>query len=112
MTTRSKTAEDLENELDAKIIAMIAANPNKNKYKNTDFIEADEEEACEDKGIYEVNIDFDGASEAWKANKKPSGNSCYNYVCTASVATTGKKCTRIVKSGCEYCAMHNKNKTK
>ena len=27
-----------------------------------------------DKGIFEVNIDFDGASEAWKENKKSSGN--------------------------------------
>jgi len=29
----------------------------------------------------EVNIDFDEASIAWRANKKSSGNGCYKYVC-------------------------------
>ena len=29
---------------------------------------------------YEVNIDFDEASAAWKANKKSLGNGCYKYI--------------------------------
>ena len=61
-----------------------------------------------DKGIFEVNIDFDGASEAWKENKKSSGNGCYKYRCSAFVAKTGLKCDKFSKSGCDYCAMHNK----
>ena len=61
-----------------------------------------------DKGIFEVNIDFDGASEAWKENKKSSGNGCYKYRCIAFVAKTGIKCDKFSKSGCDYCAMHNK----
>jgi len=61
-----------------------------------------------DKGIFEVNIDFDGASEAWKENKKSSGNGCYKYTCIAFVAKTGLKCDKFSKSGCDYCAMHNK----
>jgi hypothetical protein len=65
-----------------------------------------------DKGIFEVNIDFDGASEAWKENKKSSGNGCYKYRCIAFVAKTGIKCENFSKSGCDYCAMHNKNKIK
>jgi len=31
---------------------------------------------------YEVNIDFDGASKAWKANKKSIGNGQYKYIST------------------------------
>ena len=31
--------------------------------------------------LYEVKIDFDEASEAWKANKKYIGNGTYKYVC-------------------------------
>ena len=32
------------------------------------------------KPIYEVNIDFDGASRAWKANKKYLGDGTYRYL--------------------------------
>jgi len=35
----------------------------------------------ENSALYEVNIDFDGASEAWKANKSSIGNGSYKYVC-------------------------------
>lgn len=30
-----------------------------------------------------ITIDFDEASEAWKANKKYIGNGCYKYKCSA-----------------------------
>jgi hypothetical protein len=41
--------------------------------------------------LYEVNIDFDGASEAWKANKKSIGNGSYKYICSILKAN-GEKC--------------------
>ena len=31
--------------------------------------------------LYEVSIDFDGASEAWKQNKLSIGNGSYRYLC-------------------------------
>ena len=31
--------------------------------------------------LYEVNIDFDAASEAWRTNKKSVGNGFYKYIC-------------------------------
>ena len=31
--------------------------------------------------LCDVNIDFDGASEAWKNNKKSIGNGSYKYKC-------------------------------
>jgi len=43
------------------------------------------------KYLYEVNIDFDGASEAWKANKKSIGNGSYKYICCV-VKANGEKC--------------------
>ena len=30
---------------------------------------------------YAVEIDFDVASVAWKANKNPICNGCYKYIC-------------------------------
>ena len=35
----------------------------------------------EDKGIYDVNIDFDEAHEAWMANKQRLSNCTYKYIC-------------------------------
>ena len=35
----------------------------------------------EEKGIYEVNIDFDEAHEAWMANKQRLSNCTYKYIC-------------------------------
>ena len=34
----------------------------------------------ENSALYEVNIDFNEASEAWKANKRSIGNGSYKYV--------------------------------
>jgi hypothetical protein len=31
------------------------------------------------KPIYDVDIDFDGASKAWLRNKRRIGNGCYEY---------------------------------
>ena len=35
----------------------------------------------ENSALFEVNIDFDAASKAWKANKKSIGNGMYKYIC-------------------------------
>jgi hypothetical protein len=43
------------------------------------------------KSLYEVNIDFDGASQAWKANKISIGNGSYKYICCV-VKANGEKC--------------------
>lgn len=37
------------------------------------------EEYVEDKGKYEVNIDFDGASRAWRKNKIHLGDLGFRY---------------------------------
>jgi hypothetical protein len=31
------------------------------------------------KHMFSVNIDFDGSSRAWRANKRSLGNGCYEY---------------------------------
>lgn len=67
-----------------------------------------ENEVYEKNVLYEVNIDFDGASEAWKANKKSTGNGCYKYVCGDISLKTGKKCMRELKDTCDSCYYHRK----
>ena len=61
----------------------------------------------ENSAIYEVNIDFDAASEAWRANKKPIGNGCYKYVC-AKRSKNNNICTAKCLSGEIYCKTHLK----
>ena len=57
---------------------------------------------------YEVIIDFDGASEAWKANKKSIGQSSYKYVCQKDLKY-GKVCNKKCIAGEHYCKTHLKN---
>jgi len=57
-------------------------------------------------GKYEVNIDFDGASAAWKANKKSIGNGQYKYICQAQSKTSKKECKREAMKGCDVCKIH------
>ena len=54
---------------------------------------------------YEVNIDFDEASAAWKANKTPTGNGCYKYICEHK-NKIGRKCRKNPISGCNFCSQH------
>lgn len=56
-------------------------------------------------GKYEVNIDFDMASEAWKANKKYIGNGSYKYVC-AKLSKNNKNCVTKCLPGEVYCRKH------
>ena len=60
-----------------------------------------------EKTIYEVDIDFDGASEAWHMNKKRLANGCYEYIC-GKMTKTGRKCCRKPNSTSEYCSLHSK----
>ena len=79
----------------------------------------------ENEALYEVNIDFDGASEAWKSNKKYIGNGSYKYITTSNkiipsnntqVHNKNTRCKQITKSGnqckresindCEFCFQH------
>jgi hypothetical protein len=62
----------------------------------------------ENAALFEVNIDFDDASEQWKANKKSIGNGHYIYVCCA-VTKTGNVCNKKTVNGYEFCKIHNKN---
>ena len=57
----------------------------------------------------EVDIDFDGASEAWHMNKKRLANGCYEYICGV-MTKTGRKCCRKPTSTSEYCSFHSKPK--
>lgn len=60
-----------------------------------------------DMGIYEVNIDFDEAHEAWMKNKKKVGES-YAYVC-GIVTKNGTYCQNKLYKNCNYCYIHRKN---
>ena len=57
--------------------------------------------------MYEVNIDFDGASIAWRENKKSTGNGCYKYIC-CEINTKQNKCGRLCITGEKYCRTHYK----
>ena len=60
--------------------------------------------------LYEVNIDFDEASTAWRTNKKSTGNGCYKYICEHVSNTTGKTCKKNPQSGYCFCSFHRKQK--
>jgi hypothetical protein len=53
---------------------------------------------------YEINIDFDEASAAWKANKKSIGNGSYKYICI--IKTGSNSCRREAMKGCNVCKTH------
>ena len=59
--------------------------------------------------LYEVNIDFDGASEAWKFNKKYIGNGNYKYIC-CSMKANGEKCGIKCMLNENCCRRHYKKK--
>jgi hypothetical protein len=57
--------------------------------------------------LYEVNIDFDEASSAWRSNKKLVGNGTFKYIC-CGLTKTGNKCAREPLVNTEYCKVHTK----
>ncbi len=54
--------------------------------------------------LYEVNIDFDAASTAWRSNKKSVANGCYKYICP--VEKNGVKCGKVCYKCLDYCWSH------
>ena len=61
----------------------------------------------EKSAIYEVNIDFDEASEAWKANKMYIGNGSYRYICCKK-GKNNNNCVSKCLPGENYCKTHLK----
>lgn len=59
----------------------------------------------ESRQLYEVNIDFDEASEVWKANKKSIGNGSYKYICVKR-CRNNKSCAGKCLPGEDYCKTH------
>jgi hypothetical protein len=57
---------------------------------------------------YEVNIDFNGAHDAWVANKCVRPNGCYVYKCIAT-RYDGQQCPRMAFKQTEYCRLHQAN---
>jgi hypothetical protein len=62
----------------------------------------------ETRQLYEVNIDFDEASEAWRANKKSIGNGSYKYVC-AKICKNNNCCANKCLPSEHYCKKHLHN---
>jgi len=54
-----------------------------------------------------VDIDFDGASEAWNANKKKLADGCYQYVCGQTLKD-GSVCKNKNHKNSTHCYMHSK----
>jgi len=57
--------------------------------------------------LYEVNIDFDEASKAWKQNKLSIGNGSYRYLCKKR-GIRNNICKKKCLQGEEYCFAHLK----
>jgi hypothetical protein len=55
--------------------------------------------------IYDVNVDFDNASLAWRNNKL--NVACCNYVYICPFIKDNKKCGRRPFNGKQYCLIHN-----
>jgi len=59
----------------------------------------------ENSALYEVNIDFDEASTAWKANKKSIGNGEYKYICS-KINKNNNNCKNKCLPGEHFCKVH------
>ncbi len=55
--------------------------------------------------LYEVLINFDEASEAWKQNKLSIGNGSYRYLCKKR-GIRNNMCIKKCLQGEEYCCVH------
>ena len=55
--------------------------------------------------LYTVEINFDEAIDAWRANKKSIGNGHYKYICLQKTKT-GNQCKRESINDCEFCFQH------
>lgn len=57
---------------------------------------------------YEVSIDFDDASRAWRANKRQTSNGTFVYVCeyVLPYGKKGYKCNKRCMVGTNVCYVH------
>jgi hypothetical protein len=55
--------------------------------------------------LYTVEINFDEAIDAWRANKKSIGNGHYKYICIQKTKS-GNQCKRESLKFCDHCKMH------
>ena len=53
-----------------------------------------------------VEINFDEASEAWKANKKSMGNGTYKYICLQKTKA-GNPCKKEALPSSDFCKVHS-----
>jgi len=58
---------------------------------------------------YELNINFDEASNLWRSNKKCIGNGTYKYICSKQTKS-GNQCKREKMIDSCFCKMHDKQK--
>jgi hypothetical protein len=76
--------------------------------KNEEFQKAIPQDTLSDLiSLYEVNIDFDEASEAWLVNKKRQSNATYKYICLGQTKT-GRSCNKKPLQNSNYCSCHIK----
>ena len=113
MRTRSQTKEQTKhNEISNELTNELT---NEIKMVQTKHNEITNELTNEIKMVqqYEVNIDFDEASNAWKYNKKSIGNGSYKYICTqlTKIGTNKEqKCGKNCYNESEFCKQHYKLK--
>ncbi len=78
----------------------------RSKTKNNIIINANDTKSIT--ALYQVNINFDESCEAWRANKKHTGNGMYKYIC-CGITKIGKKCNRLSLNNLDYCKTHKNN---
>jgi hypothetical protein len=61
------------------------------------------------KDLYNVEINFDEAIEAWRSNKKCIGNGHYKYICCQKTKT-GNQCKRESLKFYDHCKIHSPKK--
>jgi hypothetical protein len=59
----------------------------------------------EQSSLFQVNIDFDDASECWRQNKKSLANGMYKYICPQT-KKDGSKCGNSCHKNSDYCWTH------
>ena len=59
--------------------------------------------------LFEVNIDFDEASRAWRANKRSVGNGTYKYTCEKMISS-GRMCSKDAWKNSGVCCTHKNKK--
>jgi hypothetical protein len=57
---------------------------------------------------YNVEIDFDDATNEWNKNKQKLENGCYKYIC-GYLCKSGKKCKKKPSLSFSYCSTHLPN---